>query len=241
MFAFFILPSGKCYALDPYTGLPYGFNSAGDYAMKGSYNLYDLKLINQTCPQCLDPFAFKRNLGLTGLDAIPNALKILGYDSNFSPTLDMLNVFDNGNQFLGQQAYPNPWNSTFPGSGNNMFNPSPSFSLNDPTFFSLFGYNATSSFNFGTQFLMNFGKLMNPNTTIFSGNMYAPKDTSKNRLKRLMVKMQSPDTLESRYYNISKQQLNAYYTNNDLSNLRAEFNTQFLLVIYTDIEYLSWS
>ena len=239
---FWIIPTNKCYAyVDAYSGLPYGFNTAYDYAMQSYYNMYDLKQINQTCPQCIDPFKFKRDLGLTGLDATANALKILGWESNLPPTLDMLNMFNSGNQFLGQQTYPDSWSSTFPGSGNDMFSPSPNFSLNDPTFFSLFGYNASSSFNFGTQFLMNFGNIMNPNPTIFGSGVYAPSNMSHKSLKSFMSKVQSADTLESRYFNVSKQQINAYYTNNDLSNLRAESNTKLLLAIYTDPEYLYWS
>lgn len=233
-----LIPSSKCYAQwDAYTSLPLGFNSAESYGLQHSFP-QGLQQIYTVCPGCVDINSFKQGLGLTGINAVPNALSSLGWKNNPPPTLEMLNVA--GNQFSGQQPYPGSWDSTFPGSTNNSFNPSPNFVLTDPTFNSVLGYNSNSNLNFSAQFLNDFNNMSNsivsPNPNILgnSGISYFKTNNS------LRTKTQSASTMDSQYFKIKEQQLNFYFTDNSLSNLRAEANKIFLLFIYTDPLYMYW-
>lgn len=150
---------------------------------------------------------------------------------------------DGWNQFNGPQPYPYSVNNRLYGqSNNNYLNPSPGMSSQNTIQPSIYGQNPFFQF-VASAFLKMCANFFAPKTTTSNFNSLKAETQLKVGMQSMGISNSTGDneTFESRFQEVKKQQLDFYYNDNDLHNLRVEANQKTLYYLYTDPLYLYWS
>ncbi len=256
---YLIIQIKSCYA-DIFDYMPWGFGTSKEYASKQYFSNRDNYMINQTMPSMTPIIGMGTNQysmqrAMEGITSPFNVTATGMHNNNPSLINDLFagcksercigyfsDVIGGRNQYLGSKSYPVSGSSSFSGQGYDSFNAGPGISLQNPIFGVTLGYNPYSSFNVGTQYLMSMNNMFSPPSSLNSGfGSYVSGSLTRDGLQSAngnVLNIQSENTLASQYREIEKQQIDFYYTDPDLANLRFEANLKYMYYLYIDPWYL---
>ena len=212
-----------------YVAFPYRGNSPFNYsaALGAASNPFSLRLLNQTLPttSCI-AFSGAANC-FPGSQAAANAL----FGAQQSAAVQradavIASVFGGANPFLGQRV-PSQEFANF-GSSNPVRSGFGGWAT-DPTLQTVLGFSSGSNVNIGTAFLQNFNSAFSP----FGGSGFGGFSLrAREPLMSAAPPVASLDDLNRRWQALAAREIDYYYTDGNLSALRAESDTLSLVGSY---------
>lgn len=213
-------PGGSSFAPD-YLDLS-NFVAGGRFS---NYKLSDLGG-SSSSSSGLPPNSLAANY-LDRVDRTVNYFTSGGYTNN----LMTLTRRGNWSQFLGASDFPSGFGTSFLGV-DPLFSGIGSSSLGLPLDVqAVLGYDASSPYNFTTQFLTNLNNLLHP---WLLANLFVEI------LFDLDIQAVQPaaNDLTTYYQTVGDQQLELYYNDPELENLRIQWNNRLLSDLYRDPDYI---